>query len=155
MEEKKEWITEVWEPVHQLELTTNDVKEDPLFKWFVDHIQIINDTTGILGIGKGLEQSMEAAEVVGERFYKLRTMSDTRFSAYFEGSIANFERNETNIAALKKRTESTDKQYDTFKKRFKDMAKAGGENEESEEIVKRFQEIIYSKSCEEISRETK
>ena len=37
-------------------------------------------------------------------------MSDTRFSAYFEGSIANFEkRNETNIAALKKRTENTDK----------------------------------------------
>lgn len=42
---------------------------------------------------------MEAAEEVGKRFYKLRTMSDTRFSAYFEGSIANFEkRNETNIA---------------------------------------------------------
>ena len=35
-------------------------------------------------------------------------------------------------------------QYDTFKKRFKDMAKAGrGENEESEEIVKRFQHLIF------------
>ena len=104
------WITQVWEPAHQLELTTKDIKSDPLFAWFVDHIQILNDTTNILGIGKGLEQSIEAAEEVGEKFYKLRNMSDTRFSAYFEGSISNFEkRNETNIAALRKRTESTDK----------------------------------------------
>ena len=37
-------------------------------------------------------------------------MSDTRFSAYFEGSISNFiKRIETTIAALKKRIESTDK----------------------------------------------
>ena len=35
------------------------------------------------------------------------------------------------------------KQYDTFKKRFKDTVKAGGENEESEEIVKRFQHLIF------------
>ena len=34
-------------------------------------------------------------------------------------------------------------QYDTFKKRFKDMAKADGENEESEVIVKRFQHLIF------------
>ena len=67
-------ITEVWEPDDQLELTTNDVKEDPIFKWFVDHIHIINDTTGILGIGKDLEQSMEVAEEVGERFYKLPSL---------------------------------------------------------------------------------
>ena len=77
------WITQVWEPAHQLELTTKDIKSDPLFAWFVDHIQILNDTTNILGIGKGLEQSIEAAEEVGEKFYKLRNISDTRFSAYF------------------------------------------------------------------------
>ena len=65
MVEKKKWITEACEPAHQLELTTKNVKEDPLFKWFVDHIEIIDDTTGILGIGKGLEQSMETAEEVG------------------------------------------------------------------------------------------
>ena len=38
-------------------------------------------------------------------------MSDTRFSAYFEKSIENFEkRTETTITALKKRTESTNKE---------------------------------------------
>ena len=37
-------------------------------------------------------------------------MSDTRFIAYFEGSISNFEKRiETTIAALRKRTESSDK----------------------------------------------
>ena len=109
-EEKEEWVTEVWEPAHQLELVTKDVKDDATFLWFKEHIQVLNDTAAILGIGKGLEQSIAAAEEVDEKFYKLRTMSDTRFSAYFEGSISNFEkRMETNIAALRKRTESSDK----------------------------------------------
>ena len=108
--EKEDWVTEVWEPAHQLELVTKDVKDDEIFLWFKEHIQILNDTAAILGIGKGLEQSIEAAAEVDEKFYKLKSMSDTRFSAYFEGSISNFEkRMETNIAALRKRTESTDK----------------------------------------------
>ena len=110
LEELDEWITQVWEPAHQLELVTKDVKEDDAMSWFEKHIQILNETANVLGIGKGLEQSIEAAEEVGEKFYKLKTMSETRFSAYFEGSIKNFERRmETNICALKKRTEGTDK----------------------------------------------
>ena len=65
----------------------------------------------MLNIGKGLEQSLEAAEEVGEKFVKLKSLSDTRFSAYFEKSIENFEkRTETTITALKKRTESTNKE---------------------------------------------
>ena len=41
--------------------------------------------------------------------YKLKGTSGTRFASYFEGSIRNFEkRMETNIAALRKRTESRD-----------------------------------------------
>ena len=37
-------------------------------------------------------------------------MSDTRFSAYFEGSLTSFvKRIETTIASLKMRTDSTDK----------------------------------------------
>ena len=108
-DDMKEWVTEVWEPAHQLELVTKDVKSDNTFDWLTDHIQVLNDTATILGIGKGLEQSMEAAKEVGEKFYKLKRTSDTRFAAYFEGSIGNFEkRMETNIAALRKRTESTD-----------------------------------------------
>jgi hypothetical protein len=108
-DDMKEWVTEVWEPAHQLELVTKDVKSDNTFDWLTDHIQVLNDTATILGIGKGLEQSMKAAKEVGEKFYKLKRTSDTRFAAYFEGSIGNFEkRMETNIAALRKRTESTD-----------------------------------------------
>ena len=109
-EEKNVWISQVWEPAHQLELTTKDVKNDPLFSWFVEIIQVLNDSCTILGIGKGLEQSMESAKEVKEKFYKLKSLSDTRFYAYFEGSISNFvKRIETTIAALTKRTESTDK----------------------------------------------
>ena len=109
-EEKEGWVTKVWEPAHQLELVTKDVKGDSAFSWFNDLIQVLNDTTSLLGIGKGLEQSMEAAAEVGEKYYKLKTMSETRFSAYFEGSIKNFERRmETNIEALRKRTESSGK----------------------------------------------
>ena len=100
----------VWEPAHQLELVTKDAKGDPLFQWLVDHIQTLNDITSILGIGKGLEQSLEAAEEVGEKAYKLRQLSGTRFSAYFGVSIANFEkRMETNVVALRKRVEGLDK----------------------------------------------
>ena len=106
----EEWITQVWEPAHQLELVTKDVKEDGPMAWFNSHIETLTETANILGIGKGLEQSMEAAEEVGEKFYKLKGMSATRFSAYFEGSIKNFERRmKTNICALQKRTEGTDK----------------------------------------------
>ena len=101
-EELEEWLTEVWEPAHQLELVTKDVKEDNPLAWLNDHIQILNDTANILGLGKGLEQSIEAAEEVGEKLYKLKGMSGTRFSAYFEGSIKNFTlRLETNVAALR------------------------------------------------------
>ena len=111
VEEKTDWITEVWEPAHQLELTTNDARNMVIFEWFEDHIKILNDATNMLNIGKGLEQSLEAAEEVGEKFVKLKSLSDTRFSAYFEKSIENFEkRTETTITALKKRTESKNKE---------------------------------------------
>ena len=109
-EEKNLWVTEVWELAHQFGLVTKDVKKDPIFSLLNDHIQTINDTASIVGIGKGLEQSIEAAEEVEAKFYKLRRVSDTRFAAYFEGSISNIEKRiETTIAALRKRTDSSDK----------------------------------------------
>ena len=59
---------------------------------------------------KGLKQSVKAAEEVEEKFYKLRGVSDTWFAAYFEGSISDFEKRvETTIAALRQRTESSDR----------------------------------------------
>ena len=110
-EEKTDWITEVWEPAHQIELTTKDARNMDIFEWLEDHIKIINDITTILNIGKGLEQSIEAAREVGEKLYILKTLSDTRFSAYFEKSIENFEKRiETTITALKKRAESKNKE---------------------------------------------
>lgn len=109
-EELKDWVTEVWEPAHQLELVTKDIKDDDPMAWFNQHISILNDITSILGFGKGLEQSITAAEEVGEKLYKLKPMSGTRFSAYFESSIQNFERRmKTNVAALQERVKSKDK----------------------------------------------
>ena len=110
-EEKTDWITEVWKPAHQIELTTKDARNMDIFEWLEDHIKIINDITTILNIGKGLEQSIEAAKEVGEKKYLLKTLSDTRFSAYFEKSIEFFEKRiETTITALKKRAESKNKE---------------------------------------------
>ena len=107
----EEWITEIWEPAHQLELATNDIKKENTFDWFNEHITVVKDTTAALNMGKGLEQSLEAAEEVGEKFYKLKTLSDTRFSAYFESSLDNFEKRiETSIVALQMRVCSKDKE---------------------------------------------
>ena len=104
------WVTSRWEPAHQLELATKDVKKEVAFDWFEEHIKIVNDTTNVLNIGKGLEQSLEASEEVGEKFYKLKAMSDTRFSAYFEASLKAFEKRiDTTIAALRKRQLSKEK----------------------------------------------
>lgn len=120
-EEKLQWITAVWEPAHQLELMTKDCKKMAVFDWFNEHIDVVNDAAKLLNIGKGLEQSKEAAEEVGEEFYTLRTLSDTRFAAYFEKTLGNFEcRLETTIAALKKRIESKDKDV---KKKASDLLK--------------------------------
>ena len=103
-EEKDDWITAVWEPAYQLELTTKDVRKSESFEWLEHQISVIGDITSLLNIGKGLEQSKEAAVEVGEKFYKLKALSDTRFSAYFESAINNFEkRTETTISALRKR----------------------------------------------------
>ena len=105
-----EWITSRWEPAHQLELATKDVKKESHFDWFEEHIKVVNDTSNVLNIGKGLEQSLEASEELGEKFYKLKSLSDTRFSAYFEAVLTAFEKRiDTSVEALKKRQLSKDK----------------------------------------------
>ena len=55
-----------------------------IFDCLEDHIKILNDITTILNIGKGLEQSIEATKEVSAKFYILKTLSDTRFSTYYE-----------------------------------------------------------------------
>ena len=113
-EEKDLWLTARWEPAHQLELTTKDTRKLDAFVWLETMIENLNEITKLLNIGKGLEQSYEAAEELDETFYKLRPLSDTRFVAYFERSISNFEKRlDITIEALRKRTESKDKDVKT------------------------------------------
>ena len=109
--EMNQWITQRWEPAHNIELATKDV-EDSVdgFDWFNNHIRVVNEATEVLKIGKGLQQTMEASEDLSVKLYKLRTLSTTRFSAYFESSLTNFERNiEIIIKALQVRAESKEK----------------------------------------------
>ena len=107
----KEWVTQRWEPAHNIELATKDIKElEGVFDWFNSHIKIVNEATEVLKSGKGLQQSIEAAEDLSLKFYKLRSLSTTRFSAYFEKSLSNFEKSiEIIIKALKVRVESKEK----------------------------------------------
>lgn len=50
-QELSDWLTQVWEPAHQLELVTKDTKADAVFQWFDNHIDVINDITEVLGPG--------------------------------------------------------------------------------------------------------
>ena len=106
-----EWITQRWEPAHNIELATKDIKDlDNVFDWFNNHIRVVNDATEVLRSGKGLQQTVEAAEELSIKFYKLRALSSTRFSAYFESSLSNFEKSiESIIKALQVRSESKEK----------------------------------------------
>lgn len=82
--EKQKWITQMWEPAHNIELATKDIREmNTLFDWFLEHISIVNDIIQKLNIGKGLEQCLTAAEEENRRLYKLTGLRTTRFSAYF------------------------------------------------------------------------
>jgi hypothetical protein len=90
---KRKWITQMWEPAHNIELATKDIREmTTVFDWFVEHISIVNGIIQTLNIGKGLEQCLTAAEEQNRRLYRLTNLSTTRFSAYFERSLSNFER---------------------------------------------------------------
>ena len=80
-------------PAHNIELATKDIREmTTVFDWFVEHISIVNGIIQTLNIGKGLEQCLTAAEEQNRRLYRLTNLSTTRFSAYFEQSLSNFEK---------------------------------------------------------------
>ena len=91
-DKKRMWITQMWEPAHNIELATKDIREMTTDDWFVEHISIVNGIIQILNIGKGLEQCLTAAEEQNRRRYRLTNLSTTRFSAYFERSLSNFEK---------------------------------------------------------------
>ena len=108
--EKGAWITCVWDPAHELELAMKDVRKDGVFDWLDNHIKLINEATELLSIGKGLQQSLSAAERLDEKFYKLRNMSNTRFVAYFYDCLDNNEKSlSISIEVLKEKSVSSAK----------------------------------------------
>ena len=116
-EDKAAWITCVWDPAHELELAMKDVRKDVVFDWLENHIKMINEATEILSIGKGLQQSLRAAEDLGQRLYKLRNMSSTRFVAYFFDCLDNNERSlSISIEVLKEKSESATTKKDLKEK---------------------------------------
>ena len=87
-----------------------DVRKDAIFDWFENHIKMINEATELLNIGKGLQQSLSAAEHLDQRLYKLRNMSNTRFAAYFFGCLDNNEKSlSISIEVLKEKSVSSAK----------------------------------------------
>lgn len=69
-----------------------DLRKESIFEWLNRDVNLINDTVGMLNIGKGLQQSIETAERLGLKYYKLRGMSDTIFVAYWGDCRINFEK---------------------------------------------------------------
>ena len=74
-DQKESWITLVWEPAHELELVTNDLWKESTFEWFNKDVDLFNEAVEMLNIGKGLQESIEVAERLGLRHYKLKNMS--------------------------------------------------------------------------------
>ena len=105
-----EWITVIWDPAHELELAVKDVRKEDIFEWMENYIKQINEATELLNISKGLQQSLQAAEDLEEKLYKLRNISGTRFVAYFYDCLANNEKSlAISIEVLKEKSESSSK----------------------------------------------
>ena len=106
----QDWITEIWEPAHNINLADHDVRDMAMFDWLVRATNQVGDITEILGIGKGLEQCLDAASELDECLYRLKSYSKTRFAAHAEKSFSNFEKSFLIIVhALKERSESNTK----------------------------------------------
>ena len=69
-----------------------DLRKESIFEWLIRDVNLINDAAGMLNIGKGLQQSIETAERLGLKYFKLRGMSDSRFVAYWGDCLINFEK---------------------------------------------------------------
>ena len=83
------------EPAQNLELATKDL-------WFNK-----DEAVEILNIVKVLQESIEVAESLGLRHYKLKNMSDTRVVAYWGSCLESFERDfHISIDVLKTKLET-------------------------------------------------
>ena len=90
MDKLKGWILQTWEPAHNLNLADEEVRGRQDFQWLVRFTNIIKEVTGLLNIGKGLEQMLDAAKELDMKSYRLQGYCSTRFAAYFEVSLNNF-----------------------------------------------------------------
>ena len=70
------WVTLRWEPIHNIELATKDIKElECVFDLFNNHIKVLNEAIEVLNSSKGLQQTIRAPEDLSLKLYKLRSLS--------------------------------------------------------------------------------
>ena len=62
MNKLKGWILQAWEPARNLNLTDIEVREKSEFDWLVRFTNVFKEITGLLYIGKGLEQMLDASK---------------------------------------------------------------------------------------------
>ena len=109
-EQLLDWVFETWEPAHNLNKADEEIRKLQIFEWLVRFTKEVGEITGILGIGKGLEQSKHSASELGKRLYKLQAYSVTRFAAHVEKTFKNtYKSFEIIIKTLETRAESKDK----------------------------------------------
>ena len=110
MEKIKGWVMTTWEPAHNINLSDQDVRNEQIFDWLVRFTNIIKAITGLINIGKGLEQMIAAGEELNVKRYRLQGYCATRFAAYFEVSLENFIRSYPVIfRVLQERKDSKEK----------------------------------------------
>ena len=119
-EQLSDWVFETWEPAHNLNKADEEIRKLPIFEWLVRFTFNVGEVTRILGIGKGLEQSKEAASELEVQLYKLQAYSVTRFAAHVEKTYTNLYRSfEIVIRTLEVRAASKDKKVSDAAKELK------------------------------------
>ena len=104
------WIFEMWEPAHNLNKADEEIRKLQIFDWLVNFTTDVGEVTRVLGIGKGLEQSRQAATELDQQLYKLQAYSVTRFASHVEKTYINTYRSfEIIVRTLQVRAESSDK----------------------------------------------
>ena len=60
-----------WDPSHSINRADHEICEMAIFNWLNQLIKLIGDVTSTINIGKGLEQSLEAADELNQKLFKL------------------------------------------------------------------------------------
>ena len=109
-EQLHHWIFETWDPSHNINKADEEIRNLTIFEWLVTFTNVVGDITQTLSIGKGLEQSKQAASDLDMPLYKLQTFSATRFAAYVENVYKNTYRSyQIIVKTLKQRAQEPNK----------------------------------------------